>query len=184
LPYKKSIEKFISFLPPKCSILDVGCGPGVNALHFTAHGHHVTGIDFSKEMIKLAREVCPAGTFRVEDVNEISLDKKYNAVCASFVIVHLTDNQTFRFFKKLPRLLTGDKPKLYLSFMTGKTPGNETTSFSENPIFFNYYDQEVIKQKLAALGFVVLSEETQPYPETDGSITNDVFLMLEYRNKK
>jgi cyclopropane fatty-acyl-phospholipid synthase-like methyltransferase len=157
----------------------VGCGPGINAGHFIAHGHHVTGIDFSSAMIKLARETCPTGTFRVEDVNQISLDKKYDAICASFIIAHLTDSETARFFKKLPRLLTGDKPKLYLSFMTGKTPGNETTSFSGHPIFFNYYDQEIIKKQLAGLGFVVLSEDTQHYPEPDGSITTDVFLILE-----
>jgi ubiquinone/menaquinone biosynthesis C-methylase UbiE len=182
-PYRKSIEKFISFLPPKCTILDLGCGPGINAQHFIAHGHQVTGIDFSAEMIKIARATSPTGTFWEEDVNQIRLDKKYAAICASFVIVHLSDQETNRLLKKLPRLLTGAAPKLYLSFMTGKKPGFETTSFSENPVFFNYYDKNAVINNLAKLGFVLLSEDKQPYKETDGSITTDIFLILEYAGK-
>jgi SAM-dependent methyltransferase len=180
LPYRDSIEKFISFLPADCRILDVGCGPGLNAANFAAHSCQVTGIDFSAEMIRLAKEACPTGTFRVEDVNQISFAQKFAAVCASFVIVHLTDDETDRFFNTLPQLLTGANPKLYLSFMTGKTAGFETNSFSSHPIFFNYYDKEVIKKKLSAVGFTLVSEETKPYPEPDASITTDVFLILEY----
>jgi hypothetical protein len=64
--------------------------------------------------------------------------------------------------------------------MADKTPGYETTSFSKYPIFFNYYDKEVIKKKLEQLGFVLISEDEQSYKEPDGSITTDVFLIFEY----
>jgi ubiquinone/menaquinone biosynthesis C-methylase UbiE len=60
-PYRSSIEKFISLLPPNSRILDAGCGPGINAKRFVEHNHKVTGIDFSTEMIRLAKENCPAG---------------------------------------------------------------------------------------------------------------------------
>jgi SAM-dependent methyltransferase len=183
LPYRNSIEKFISFLPPKCHILDVGCGPGINAKCFIEHNHQVTGIDYSPEMIRLAKASCPDGTFIIADLNNINLKIKYNAVCASFVIVHLSDDETDKFLEKLPHLLTGKKPRLYLSFMTGKKPGYEKTSFSDSPIFFNYYDTEMIKKKLEKLGFILVSEDEQPYKETDGSITRDIFLILEYTGK-
>ena len=77
-------------------------------------------------------------------------------------------------------MLAGDKPKLYLSFMTGKIPGYEKTSFSKYPIFYNYYDKKVIKNKLEKLGFLTISEEDQPYKEPDGSITADIFLVMKY----
>jgi predicted nucleic acid-binding protein len=67
--------------------------------------------------------------------------------------------------------------------MTGKKPGYEKTSFSDSPIFFNYYDKDVIKKKLEKLGFILLSEDEQPYKETDGTITTDIFLILEYTGK-
>ncbi len=182
-PYRKSVEKFISFLPRECHILDVGCGPGINAKCFLKHNHKVTGIDYSTEMIKIAKEDCPGGTFLVADLNDINLKAKYDAIYASFIIVHLSDEETNQFLEKLPNLLTGDKPKLYLSFMCGKTPGYEKTTFSEYPIFYNYYDKKVIKNKLEKLGFKVLSKDEQLYKERDGSITTDIFLILEYAGK-
>ena len=182
-PYRSSIEKFISLLPPNSRILDAGCGPGINAKRFVEHNHVVTGIDFSIEMIRLAKENCPGGEFQAADLKDIRLDTKYDAVCASFVIVHLTDNETDRFLVKLPHLLTGKKPMLYLSFMTGKTPGYEKTSFSDSPIYFNYYDEKLMKKKLAELGFTLLSADEEPYQEADGTITKDVFLILEYHGK-
>jgi len=94
LPYRKSLEKFISFLPKECHILDVGCGPGINAKRFIEHGYQVTGIDYSTEMIKIAKAVCPSGTFRVADLNNINSKVKYDAICASFIIVHLSDEET------------------------------------------------------------------------------------------
>jgi hypothetical protein len=64
--------------------------------------------------------------------------------------------------------------------MTGKTPGYENTSFSDSPIYFNYYDEKLIKQKLGKLGFTLFSEDEEPYLEADGTITRDVFLILKY----
>jgi cyclopropane fatty-acyl-phospholipid synthase-like methyltransferase len=182
-PYRSCIEKFISLLPPNSRILDAGCGPGINAKRFVEHNLKVTGIDFSTEMIKLAKENCPEGKFIAADLKDISFDVKYDAVCASFVIVHMTDAETDLFLGKLPHLLTGKKPMLYLSFMTGKTPGYEKTSFSDSPIYFNYYDEKLMKKKLAELGFTLLSADEEPYQEADGTITKDVFLILEYHGK-
>ena len=180
-PYRSSIDKFISLLPPNSRVLDAGCGPGINAKRFVEHNHVVTGIDFSIEMIRLAKENCPGGEFQAADLKDIRLDTKYDAVCASFVIVHMTDNETDRFLGKLPHLLIGAKPMLYVSFMTGKTPGYEKTSFSDSPIYFNYYDEKLIKKKLAELGFTLISDNEEPYQEADGTITRDVFLIMEYQ---
>jgi ubiquinone/menaquinone biosynthesis C-methylase UbiE len=180
-PYRSSIEKFISLLPPNSRILDAGCGPSINAQRFVEHNHVVTGIDFSTEMIKLAKENCPEGEFIAADLKDINPEGKYDAVCASFVIVHMTDAETDLFLGKLPHLLASTKPLLYLSFMTGKTPGYEKTSFSDSPIYFNYYDENLIKKKLGKMGFTLLSEDEEPYQEADGTITKDVFLILEYQ---
>jgi hypothetical protein len=93
------------------------------------------------------------------------------------------DAETDRFLGKLPHLLAGAKSLLYLSFMTGKTPGYEKTSFSDSAIYFNYYDKILVKQKLGKLGFTLLSGDEEPYQEPDGTITKDVFLILEYQGK-
>ena len=40
---------------PHMQVLDVGCGDGLYTLHVSALAGHVTGLDFSPEMIALAR---------------------------------------------------------------------------------------------------------------------------------
>jgi ubiquinone/menaquinone biosynthesis C-methylase UbiE len=47
--------KFIGDIKGK-KVLDVGCGEGYSTRIFAQHGAHVTGVDFSGIMIKLARE--------------------------------------------------------------------------------------------------------------------------------
>ena len=49
------IEKFIAMLPSAPKVLDVGCGPGRDAGIFFQKGVQVTGVDLSKELIKIAK---------------------------------------------------------------------------------------------------------------------------------
>ena len=43
------------FVPGRSRILDLGCGPGVDAARFAAQGHRVTAIDWSPAMVEEAR---------------------------------------------------------------------------------------------------------------------------------
>jgi len=178
--YRDQIKKFISLLSEKAEVLDIGCGPGINSRIFLDHGCNVTGIDFSKEMIKLARQKCPEGEFIAENITSLKISEKFDALCASFIIVHLTDEETFSFLDTLPSLMKTRGSKLFLSFMPGKKSGNETTSFSDNKIFFNYFNTSDIKKHLEGLGFSLLTESCAPYKEDDGSTTGDIFLIYDY----
>lgn len=47
-------------------ILDLGCGPGLYAEHFAKKGHAVTGIDFSKNSIKYAKQHAEENGLNIE----------------------------------------------------------------------------------------------------------------------
>lgn len=61
----------LSYLPPRASILDVGCGTGNPvAMTLAAADHHVTGTDISKEMVRLSRKSVPQGMFEVVNMQK------------------------------------------------------------------------------------------------------------------
>lgn len=180
--YQKQIQAFSDLLPDESSILDIGCGPGLNAAFFTNQGHSVTGIDFSSSMVELARKNCSTGTFYEKDVENLEISAQFDALCLSFIIVHLRDEKTEALISKLPALIRPGG-MVYISFMTGKKGGYETTSFSREEIYFNYYDPETIRSLFEKYGFTLQKQQSEPYPEENGTITEDIFLIFKQNRK-
>lgn len=178
-PYK---EKVLHFQKKYCkgvrTILDLGCGPGnVARLLYEKNNHYViTGIDLSAEMVELAKQSVPNGKFQVCDLREIDFADSYDAIIASFAIVHLTDRETQTFIEKVSHLINPDG-YLYLSFMEGEGSGYETTSFSPHDIYFNYYRKEKILGLLALHSLQPEEVLEVAYEEVNGSITKDIFII-------
>ena len=71
-------------------VLDVACGPGFAAEAAVERGAVVTGIDFSPEMIAIARARCPEIDFRRGDAQRLACeDGQFDAVMMNFGILHL-----------------------------------------------------------------------------------------------
>jgi SAM-dependent methyltransferase len=73
------------------SILDLGCGTGGHSLVLAQRGYCVTGVDLSKEMIRIAKRKVDspknAPAFRVGDARTCVLDHKYDAVIMMFAVL-------------------------------------------------------------------------------------------------
>lgn len=81
---REAVWRFIEPLFPSGSrILDIGCGVGDDAVALQARGVHVTGIDPSPEMVRIARERgIDANLGRAEDVE--SLDVPFDGILSNF----------------------------------------------------------------------------------------------------
>ena len=89
------------FIPPlldvadvraKMSILDVGCGPGYVSAAAAERGAIPIGLDFSSEMIAIAKKMFPRIEFRQGDAqNPPFPDGKFERVLANFSLLHLTN---------------------------------------------------------------------------------------------
>jgi len=177
-PYAKHAAEFAKLLPVGASVLDVGCGPGnlAKQLSVAAKSIIITGIDLSTEMIEKARKNVPSGKFYTQDSrNARFCNAHYNAVVLSFSIVHLCDTEAYQLLANAVNWLIPEG-LMYLSFMEGKQAGFEETSFSKNPIYYNYFDGNEIEQFLIANGIAIFRTVRQDYVEPDGSITTDIFI--------
>lgn len=54
-------------------IVDLGCGSGILAKNLTAKNYDVTGVDFSKEMISIAKKKAPKAKFIVSSVYDYKI---------------------------------------------------------------------------------------------------------------
>ncbi len=119
---KEDLEEFLSHLPHSSSILDLGCGPGQASKVFYERKHIVTGLDFSEEMLKIAKKEVPNAKFVLEDIrnlNKIFENESFEGIwaCSSFLNMHKKEipsviNQVYNLLK--------DKGIFYISVKEGK----------------------------------------------------------------
>jgi len=80
LPILREFLDLIKTQNPK--ILDLGCGAGYESMRLRSLGAQVTGLDFSEESIRIAKEKVPYIHFVVEDIldNYSYLESVYRVV--------------------------------------------------------------------------------------------------------
>lgn len=78
-------------IKPGARVLDVACGPGYVAEAARALGAEPVGVDFSAEMIRLARQRNPRIEFREGDAQKLDFeDNCFDVVLMNFGLLHLT----------------------------------------------------------------------------------------------
>jgi ubiquinone/menaquinone biosynthesis C-methylase UbiE len=90
--YHSKVNNIYQFLiPHDKKVLELGCSEGdLLASTFPAYG---VGIDFSEEMVNLAKEKYPNLNFIVSDVHEIKIDEKFDYIILSDLVNDLWDVQ-------------------------------------------------------------------------------------------
>src|SRR5438477_7769208 len=74
----------------KMSILDVGCGPGYVSIAAVERGATPVGLDFSAEMIGIAKKMSPQIELRQGDAQNLPFpDASFDRVVANFALLHL-----------------------------------------------------------------------------------------------
>lgn len=91
------------------TILDIGFGTGILSKKLYDEGVEIFGIDFSQEMIKLAKEKMPNATLYQYDFSKglpYQFDeKKFDYIICTYAIHHLTDTEKLHFIRKLKNRL-------------------------------------------------------------------------------
>jgi len=114
------IDNFLGYVPTNGRILDLGCGPGFDSAYFVSKGFCVTGIDLSKEMLKLAKEKCPRGEFKLIDFRKIEFPTNcFDGIFASCSLIHIPKKDVLPTLKKFHKVLKKEGV-IYISLQGGK----------------------------------------------------------------
>lgn len=153
IPY---IDKFLKNIPSKGRILDIGCGPGQFSQYITKNGFHVIGIDYSQEMIEIARTKVPAVEFKHMDMRNLKFEENsFDGILSAYSLIHITSEDIPDTLKEFNKVL---KPGGYIEIIVQKGEADkvidEPFMLSEK-MFFNFFTKERLSNYLKEANFHV-----------------------------
>ncbi|OHA69226.1 MAG: hypothetical protein A3B24_00315 [Candidatus Wildermuthbacteria bacterium RIFCSPLOWO2_01_FULL_48_16] len=166
-------DKFISFLKPGDSVLDVGCGGGTKYAYLVKKGLRVVGIDFSEKMIEIAKREVPEGTFLVLDLGDVDkLDYLFDGIFMQAALLHVPKKEVIGKLEKLTKKLKVGG-YLYVGVKERKPEGVEEEIKTEDDYgypyerFFSYFTTDEVESYLRKAGLEVVSSEIKPSGNTN-----------------
>ena len=83
-------EAFINALPENSKVLDLGCGPGTDSKILIDRGLQITGIDLSDELIRIAADTNPTGSFVQGNMLDLPFGShQFDGLFAKASLLHL-----------------------------------------------------------------------------------------------
>jgi 2-polyprenyl-3-methyl-5-hydroxy-6-metoxy-1,4-benzoquinol methylase len=156
-------QRAVKFSTGGGQALDVGCGAGGRLVRILeSEGFSVTGLDVSKEMVKLARHNHPEHKFIHQDICSWETEEKFDFIVAWDSIFHLPLAMQKPVVSKMCRLLASGGVLIYTF---GNAEGEHTAQW-RNDTF--YYSSIGIKENVLTLlnnGLSILHLELDQYPE-------------------
>lgn len=150
------LDKFLTFLSNKASILDVGCGTGRSTKYFSDKGYNVIGLDLSKKMIEIAKKSYPNIDFRLGDMRNINLSKKFEGIAFMYSLFHVEKNDALNILKNVKNFLN-PKGILFIILQEGNGEINLEHPFMPGgKLYVRLYGENEIKDILIKEGFDVL----------------------------
>jgi len=172
-------------------VLDVGSGPGHIAGALSQDGAAVTGIDFSAQMVEVAKKHYPDVSFLEADAERLPFDdESFDAVVSNFVIHHLSRPEVV--FREVCRVLKPggrfafvvfEKPEAQSSigaFFEAVAAHHEMDELPHGPLFG--VDQSAYLPPLNASGLVDLRFETHNILWRSDSVDPVLQAFMEWGN--
>lgn len=117
------VEQFAGTLPGK-RVIDVGCGTGHDTHHFSELGYEATGVDYSTEMIRVAKTLGGTGkppTFEVldmRDVGERFEENSFDGAWVSASLLHIPEEDAPKVLRGLKKIVVNGG-KIYIGLKAG-----------------------------------------------------------------
>ncbi|MEZ4590608.1 MAG: class I SAM-dependent methyltransferase [Chloroflexota bacterium] len=152
------LKTFAALLPEGATVLDVGCGPGLDTAVLQSHHLNVIPLDYSHEMMRVGREEhnCLA-PFIQADMRHLPIGQQVDGIWASASILHLPREDVLPTLRGFWRVL---KPGgiLYLSAKLGSGEAWVSTQKygHDLPRFFTFWQADTLDAVLETAEFNIL----------------------------
>lgn len=146
-------------------VADLGCGPGHVARYLSQQGVRIEGIDFSHQMVAVARSMNPGLDFRVEDMRHLDADDGSLAgVVLFYSIVHLDAMELLPVFREVRRVLIPGGLAL-VAFHAGEEVVHRDELFgAQVSLDFRCHNPENVITALRSARFAVIEQvHREPY---------------------
>jgi len=156
------LNRFISMIPKKGKIIDLGCGSGRDVQYFLDYGFDAVGVDGSENMITEAKKRVPDGDFRIMHLQSLNFPKEsFDAGWALDSISYLKKEEAGGFLSSLHNILKMDAI-IFISARQGE--GEKEIEFGKlgnSMITIAFYSQEELENLLTENGFEVINSFVQ-----------------------
>jgi len=152
---RKQLEDFAALLPEEAKVLDVGCGTGIPSAKFLfERGCEVVGIDFSAEMLKMARVNVPQVRFIEKDMTKLDFaEDSFDGLTACYSIIHVQREEHEALFRNFHRIL---RPGCVMLISLGRTEWEGTEDFHGAPMYWSHYGMEKSLALVKQAGFEII----------------------------
>lgn len=151
---KPPIERFLAYLRPGATVLDLGCGGGVPvAAHIATQGFLVTGVDSSPTMIALCRTRMPDQEWIVADMRSLTSDRRFDGLLAWDSFFHLGHDDQRRMF---PVFAACTAQGGILMFNAGPAHGEAIGCYRGDPLYHASLDPSEYAALLRDNGFELI----------------------------
>ncbi len=153
---KPWLDRFLSFLPARGRLLDLGCGSGIPvAGYFLRKGYDLVGVDYADTMIALARQrypeiEWPKAEWIVQDITQLSLEGHFDGIYSWDGFFHLSIAEQRGVLPKLAKLV---KTQGAMMLTVGTGEGEVTGTVGGETVYHASLSPEEYKERLSQYGF-------------------------------
>lgn len=143
-------------------LLDLGCGAGEPlAPYFIKRGWQITGVDFSRRMLELARQYVPEMETVAGDMRDVHFETdSFNAVTAIYSLFHVPVCDHQLLFENIHRWLVPGG-KVLFTYATQEYSGQPEfdgyKEFMGQLLYYSHTTPEKLIHLLEKIGFIVES---------------------------
>lgn len=163
------LSKLARLLPEGAKVLDLGCGTGVPVdAYLIKQGFDVTGVDFCRRLVALARKDVPGGEFIEGDFSKVEFDEEsFDAVISLYAIFHIPRKEHEDLFLRMRRFLKPHGLILVTLGTSGNEYGEEKNWCGAPIMIWSTYGPDTYIEIITNVGFTVLEQGFEGEPTDD-----------------